>query len=73
MADEGQVVSRVASYPLVSDSLAMLTKVYQETKDRSTLIRLGCSVAETGVQAAVHVARPLLKKLDTPGTLRPRA
>ncbi|XP_067414454.1 perilipin-3-like [Emydura macquarii macquarii] len=66
--EQQNVVSRVASLPLVSSTYDMVSTAYASTKENHPYIRSVCDVAEKGVKtitaAAVGGAQPLLTKLE---------
>ncbi|XP_066491138.1 perilipin-3-like isoform X3 [Tiliqua scincoides] len=67
-ADQLNVVSRLASLPLVSSTYDMVSSAYASTKETHPYLKSVCDVAEKGVKtitaAAVGGAQPLLTKLE---------
>ncbi|XP_029470400.1 perilipin-3-like isoform X2 [Rhinatrema bivittatum] len=66
--EQQNVVSRVASLPLVSSAYNMVSSAYTSTKENHPYIKSVCDVAEMGVKtitaAAVSGAQPILNKLE---------
>ncbi|XP_041926679.1 perilipin-2 isoform X2 [Alosa sapidissima] len=66
--NDQNVVSRVASLPLVSSAYDIMSKVYLQTKDQHPYIKSVCEVAELGVKTvssvAIISALPIIDKLE---------
>ncbi|XP_053154359.1 perilipin-3-like [Hemicordylus capensis] len=66
--DQQNVVSRVASLPLIGSTYDMVSSAYASTKETHPYLKSVCSVAEKGVKTitavAVSGAQPLLSKLE---------
>ncbi|XP_063003377.1 uncharacterized protein LOC134413178 [Elgaria multicarinata webbii] len=66
--EQQNVVSRVASLPLVSSTYDMVSAAYTSTKETHPYLKSVCDVAEKGVKTIVAVAtssaQPLLTKLE---------
>lgn len=62
------VVSRVASLPLVSSTYDMVSSAYVSTKDNYPYLKSVCEMAEKGVKTITAVALtsalPIIQKLE---------
>ncbi|KAJ7329201.1 hypothetical protein JRQ81_015375 [Phrynocephalus forsythii] len=62
------VLSRVASMPLVSSAYDRAASAYNSTKDNHPYVKSLCNAAEKGMrtlkEVAVHIAQPILTKLE---------
>jgi len=63
---EPQIISRVASIPLVTTACGQLTTLYQQTKDSNKYIKYTLETAETSVKTVATTAMPLVNKLEKP-------
>ncbi|XP_062371901.1 perilipin-2 isoform X2 [Sardina pilchardus] len=68
LLNDQNVVSRVASLPLVSSTYDLMSKVYLQTKDQHPYLKSVCEVAELGVKTVSTVALisalPIIDKLE---------
>ena len=62
----GQFVTRVSTMPIVTSAMDQLTTIYKQTKDKNKLFKATLETAESGVKVAVHTAKPIVNKLETP-------
>ena len=63
MEDQQQVITRVASYPLVKDTWSKMSEVYQRGKDGSRIIRFCGGMVESSAVLAYRASQPVIEKL----------
>jgi len=55
-----KLVSRVVNYPVVSNMWNSATQYYTSAKEKSTIVKYGCSIVETNLERGVKLVEPVL-------------
>ena len=65
-AKSDQFVSRVANWPLMVSAIGQVNNVYNNVKERNTVLKATLETAESSVKTVAGCAAPVVGKLDKP-------